>query len=127
MMSAASLGDTVRAAIACFRAVDRSAAGVYVFLEEPRRQPGDPLLGQPERTVPRRYLLRRLYIGEHKSVAGHHTILVGYELSADPVQLVTLPQRGSLEVVVRGRPPEGVDAVFEGVFDLRALDIPRSA
>ena len=37
MMSAASLGDTVRAAIACFRAVDRSAAGVYVFVEEPDR------------------------------------------------------------------------------------------
>lgn len=126
MLSAANLGDTVRVSIACFRAVERAATNVYVSLEEvPVRVRDDEARREPV-PPPRRFLLRRLYVGSHKSVEGHHTILVCYDLDTPDLRLLTTPYRGrELEVRVRGVPPEGRDIPFEGVFDVKLLEVPR--
>jgi hypothetical protein len=97
------------------------AERLFVVLEE-TREALSPRNDSAARRPPFRLLLRRLYAGENKSIDTRCAVAVGYDLSSNVLVATTLDF--SVRTFVSATPP-GNDTFFEGVFDLRALDIAR--
>jgi hypothetical protein len=121
------LAEKVRVAVACFRAAEGHAGPLYVQLEafDNTLRGGHP--DEPDRPGIKRLLARRLYAGEHKNLDGRWTIIVGHDLSDEKPTAVSVPvQHRVFEVAVRATPGDGPDVPFEGVFDLRAIEIEKA-
>ena len=116
LAATSTLAEKVRAAIACFRVAEKTSGRLYVLLEATEDRPGV-----------KRLLARRIYAGEHKQLEGRWTIVVGQDLAEPTPTTVSVPiQNRSFEVVVRATPFGAADVPFEGVYDLRAIDIEKS-
>lgn len=114
------LAEKVRAAVACFRATEPSTRNLYVLLEATELQ--DPKLC--ERPGVRRLAARRIYAGQHKSLEGSWTVVVGQDLGETGSASVSIPIQGrNFEVTVRETPVGDSNHPFEGVFELRSVEI----
>jgi hypothetical protein len=125
MSSSSPLGEKVRAAVACFEAAEPAAEKLYVLLEAAAIDMlHDP---RPHPVGAKRVVVRRIYAGENKHLAGTWTVLVGHDLSeATPIPVSIPVAHRNYEVTVRAAPFGGADIPFEGVFDLRAVEIDKT-
>jgi hypothetical protein len=122
MATTSQLAEKVRVAVACFRATEKPGVKVYVLLEATDSQ--DPK--QAARPGVTRLLARRVYAGEHKNVEGKWTVVVGHDLAEPTPTSVSVPiSSRSFEVSVRATAWGAVDVPFEGVFDLRSVEIEK--
>ena len=112
--------EKVRAAIACFRAATPQTDKLFVQLEIAHYGVQNP---QP----PKRVAARRIYSGDNKALDGKFTVVVGADLSTDPPQPVALTIHDrTVDVTVAATPFGGATAPFEGVFDLRSVEIDKT-
>ncbi len=115
--------EKVRAAVACFRAAASQKEELFVLLEV-GAHPGSERNVQPRR----RLVARRVYAGEHKSLEGRFTVVVGHDLATDPalpLAAFTI-HNGDVDVTVTAAPFGGSSTPFQGVYDLRTLDIEKT-
>lgn len=116
-----SLGDKVRAVVACLVATEASSR---VFVRVGYLAPGSVAPGLAPSLE--HFWLKRIYTGEHKQLHGHSTVLVGFDAAADARTLTARTSTGwhAFEVEARTTPFDGVDLPFEGAFELKALAMP---
>jgi hypothetical protein len=120
--SMSTFAERVRVAVACYRASDPNAKRVYVVAKFVEVGDHDPRQNAP-RPV-RRILLVRAFDGQHKTLAHHHTVIVGYDLGAEGADLLAIAFGSQpCEITVTGRSPGAVDAPFDGVVDLRSIEL----
>ena len=118
-----SLAEKVRAAVACFRVAEKPPGKVYVLLEATADTDESK---QPERPGVKRLAARRIYAGEHKNLEGKWTIVIGQDLGEPTPRPVSVPiQHRNFEVTVRATAFSSADVPFEGVFDLKSIEIEK--
>ncbi len=118
------MAEKVRVAVACFRAAEKHAGDVYVLLES--NEPHE-LARASERIGLRRLIARRIYAGEHKNIEGRWTVVVGQDMAESmAAATVSFPvQTRNFEVTVRSQPLDGMATAFEGVFELKSIEMLR--
>jgi hypothetical protein len=124
LATTSQLAERIRAAVACFRVAEKATGKLYVLLEAAATEFQDPQ--HHERPGLKRIAARRVYAGEHKNLEGKWTIVIGHDLAEATPTPVSIPvQHRSFEVTVRATPCGGADIPFEGVFDLKSIEIEK--
>ena len=124
--TSADLGDYVRATVAAYRATKTLSSKVYVILSgfaSVERLGWTEADAKPTRDREHRYLVQRVYVGEHKGLGGRCAVIVGRDLREPSLGTTALgtPELRSFEVRVQETPPDGVDQPFEGAYAMAQL------